>query len=69
MAHRLTFRIMCQLGALVFLVLTLVLWIAPHVYVGIYGVGGDAGAQFMGQRSAPLLLGFAVLLWLFRDET
>ena len=62
------FRIACLIAMIVCLVVFATLLIAPANYVGGYGASGDAGAEFMGRRAAPVFLGLALVTGLLRGS-
>lgn len=62
------FRIACLVGMIVCLVIFAVLLVVPGNYVNGYGVPADEGAAFMGRRSAPALLGLALITGLLRGN-
>ena len=63
-----SFRLTCSLLALVWFVLFAVLCIAPSLYAPTYGIEASEGVQFITHRASPMFLGFAILLWVLRDE-
>jgi hypothetical protein len=63
-----SFRLTCSLLALVWFVLFAVLCIAPSLYAPTYGIEASEGVQFITRRASPMFLGFAILLWVLRDE-
>ncbi|MEL6573503.1 MAG: hypothetical protein AAFQ64_17745 [Pseudomonadota bacterium] len=63
-----SFRIACLVSTIVCLVLFAILLIAPANYVAGYGGPANDGAEFMGRRGAPMLLGLALITGLLRGS-
>lgn len=63
-----SFRVACLVSTIVCLVLFAILLIAPTNYVAGYGGPANNGAEFMGRRSAPMLLGLALITGLLRGS-
>lgn len=61
------FRMAATLLCAVCAILFVILLVAPAGYMATYGVSADGSGSFMSRRSAPLMLGLAVLLWFARD--
>ena len=61
------FRVAATMAAALSAALFLFLLIAPATFVELYGASGDAGAEFMGRRAAPIFAGLAIVFWLGRN--
>lgn len=61
-----SFRVACLVSSVLCLVLFGIFLISPTDYAAGYGAASGAGAEFMGRRSAPGLLGLALITGLLR---
>lgn len=61
-----SFRVACLVSTILCLVLFGIFLISPTDYAGSYGGAAGPGAEFMGRRAAPSLLGLALITGLLR---
>lgn len=63
----LKFKTLCIILAVFCAVFTVLFFGFPSAYVATYDVSPTPSSDFMAKRSAPILLGLGVLVWLLRD--
>lgn len=63
------FRLATTIAAVLCAGLFAFLLVAPGPFADLYGASADAGAAFMGRRTAPVFLGLSVMFWTLRDAS